>query len=118
MTTPCTTTQCQTPVRTETQTLTPRANIYDEGEKVYLELEVPGVKKQDIHLRVEGNELQVEAKRYLPSEGETPEPHFQYRRTFKLASHLDTENIVAHHENGLLRLELTRKETGRIIPVA
>lgn len=117
MTTACAT-QCVTQPVTKTRTITPRANIYGESEKVYVEIELPGVKREDIQVKSEDGKLRLEAKRFGKSDGEAPEPRFTYRRDFRVATNLDLDNISAHYENGILRLELPRKESGRIIPVA
>ncbi|MBI2421233.1 MAG: Hsp20/alpha crystallin family protein [Candidatus Hydrogenedentes bacterium] len=116
MTTACAT-QCEAQAQPALRQVTPRANIYEAASKVYVEVEVPGVKKEDLTLRVESGQLHFEARRYGKGAGEQPEPLYAYSRNFTLASHLDAENIAAQYENGVLRLEIPRKETGRVIPV-
>ena len=116
MTTACAT-QCEAQVQTPLRQVTPRANIYEAASKVYVEIEVPGAKKDEITLRVESGQLYVEARRYGQGAGERPEALYTYHRNFTLAAHLDGENIAAHYENGVLRLEIPRKESGRVIPV-
>jgi HSP20 family protein len=75
-----------------------------ENDGVYeVEVELPGVKKEDISVRTESGVLIIQASR------KRGEAESRYERRFRLSDELDAENIQASHENGVLRLEVKRK---------
>lgn len=69
-----------------------------------LEVELPGVKKEDLDLQVEKNILTVKATRSRKDE------KFTYERSFRLADDIDTENIGVSLENGVLSFSLSKKQ--------
>lgn len=95
--------------------LRPRADIFESDEKVKVELELPGVEKEDIDVSVKDGELNVLAKRR-----ETEDDGFKvvyvekraagFERQFSLGKNLDTEKVEAHYEDGVLTLSIAKKE--------
>lgn len=86
-----------------------------EIDGVYtLEVELPGVKKEDISINVEANLLKITAVRKRGTE------EFKYEREYHLSNEMDAANIKATNENGILTLTLTRKPEaqGRQIQIA
>src|SRR5271170_6288061 len=41
----------------------PRADVYEEDDRIVLEMEMPGIKEEDIHLTLEGNALSIRGER-------------------------------------------------------
>ena len=41
----------------------PSLNVWEEGDKVFAEAEVPGLKKEDLEISVVGNQLSISGKR-------------------------------------------------------
>jgi len=83
----------------------------EENENEYLiTAELPGLEKKDVSIRVEKNNLIIEAK--IESENEEKDKkwlrreRFQgsYRRNFILDESCDKEKIGAEMENGVLRV--------------
>jgi HSP20 family protein len=97
----------------------PAVDIYDDGEKVLVKLEIPGVKQEDVDIRVENQTLSVRGERKL--EAEEKKEHFQrverhygsFYRSFTLPISVDTENIGATYEAGVLKLELKKKASAQ-----
>jgi HSP20 family protein len=93
----------------------PAVDIYDDGEKVLVKLEIPGVKQEDVDIRVENQTLSVRGERKF--EAEEKKEHFQrverhygsFYRAFTLPVSVDTENIGATYDAGVLKLELKKK---------
>jgi len=94
----------------------PRTNIL-EGEKDYrLEMDLPGVRNQDLDISVEDGTLTVKAERSL----EVPEGYssrrcemngkMSWRRSFQLGSAVESEKIGARLENGILTVTLPKSE--------
>lgn len=83
----------------------------DEGH-IYLEVELPGVKNDDVELVVEHGRLHLKAQRKAP-EGEREyrfnnRRYGQYERVTALPETVDTNNVTAEMRDGVLHLTLTK----------
>jgi len=93
-------------------------DAYRHGDRVLVQLDVPGVDPEAIDLTVEKNVLTVTARREQ-SFGEGDEvlvaerPLGEFRRQLFLGDQLDTENIAADYENGVLTLTLSVAEQAK-----
>ena len=93
----------------------PAVDIYEDAQKVVLKLEVPGVEEKDLDIRVENHTLTVKGERKF--EAEEKEQNFHrierrygsFYRAFTLPSTVDTENVGASYNAGVLKLELKKK---------
>ena len=93
----------------------PAVDIYEDAEKVVLKLEVPGIEEKDLDVRVEKNTLTVKGERKFS--GEEKEENFHrierrygsFYRAFTLPNSVDTENVDAKYNAGVLKLELKKK---------
>lgn len=83
---------------------TPKADYYEVDNGFMLEVELPGVKKEDLDIQVEKNIITVKATRARK------ESKFTYERSFRLADDIDTENIKVTLENGVLSFLLAKKQ--------
>jgi HSP20 family protein len=98
-----------------TASFVPAVDIYEDPQKVVLKLEVPGVEEKDLDVRVENHTLTVKGERKLEKEGK--EENFyrierrygSFYRAFTLPSTVDTENVEANYNAGVLKLELKKK---------
>ncbi|NNC36474.1 MAG: Hsp20/alpha crystallin family protein [Hyphomonadaceae bacterium] len=96
----------------------PPTDIYDLGDKLVIELDMPGVAKDGIDISLEKHVLTIRGKtesrrrddwRMIYAEyGEG-----DYERAFTLSEHIDEDKIDAALKNGLLRLELPKAETAK-----
>ena len=89
-----------------------------ESDKAYsVKADIPGVKKEDISVRVEGNVVQIDAE--ARSEKETKgngdkllrsERHYgSISRSFSLGQDVDANAVQAKYADGVLSLELPKK---------
>jgi HSP20 family protein len=98
-----------------TASFVPAVDIYEDPQKVVLKLEVPGIEEKDLDIRVENHTLTVKGERKF--EKEEKEENFHrierrygsFYRAFTLPSTVDTENVGATYNAGVLRLELNKK---------
>ena len=98
-----------------TASFVPAIDIYEDAQKVMLKLEVPGIEEKDLDVRVENNTLTVKGERKF--EKEEKEENFHrierrygsFYRAFTLPSTVDTENVKASYDAGVLKLELKKK---------
>jgi HSP20 family protein len=88
-----------------------------EDDKAYtVNAEIPGVKKEDIHVAIEGNQVSISAE--VKNEKEVKEGEKVLRseryygkvaRTFSLGNDVDDAAAQAKYENGVLVLTLPKK---------
>ena len=86
-------------------------------DKAYIvEVDLPGVKKEDIDVSVNDGVLVISGERKIEKKEESEkytriESFFgKFERAFKLPPDADAENIKAKYENGVLRIELPRAQ--------
>jgi HSP20 family protein len=98
-----------------TASFVPAVDVYEDAEKVVLKLEVPGIEEKDLDVRVENHTLTVKGERKF--EKEEKEENFHrierrygsFYRAFTLPNTVDTENVDAKYNAGVLKLELKKK---------
>jgi HSP20 family protein len=90
-------------------------DVYEDNQKVVLKLEVPGIEEKDLDVRVENHTLTVKGERKFEKEEKEENFHRIERRygsffrSFMLPSTVDTENVDAKYNAGVLKLELKKK---------
>jgi HSP20 family protein len=98
-----------------TAAFVPAVDIYEDEKKVVLKLEVPGIEQKDLDVSVEKNTLTVKGERKFSSEEKEENFHRIERRygsffrSFTLPSTVDTEQVQASYNAGVLKLELAKK---------
>jgi len=98
-----------------TASFVPAVDVYEDAQKVVLKLEVPGIEEKDLDVRVENNTLTVKGERKLEKEEKEENFHRIERRygsffrSFRLPGTVNTENVQASYNAGVLKLELAKK---------
>ena len=96
----------------------PRTNLFDSGDKLQVIAEVPGMSKEDLKVRIQGNYLELSGTRKL----DAPEGYKAHRverntteftRSFTLPSEVNADKIEALLRDGLLTLVLPKVEAAR-----
>jgi HSP20 family protein len=106
------------PVRFEGQPQDVQIKVdVDEDEKAYVvHAEIPGVKKEDIHVTVEGGQLAISAE--VKNEKEVKEGgkvlrseryYGRVSRSFSLGHEVDESAAEAKYDNGVLELRLPKR---------
>ncbi len=98
-----------------TTSYAPPVDIYEDEHNITLKLEVPGIDEKDIDVRIEGNTLTVHGERKI--EKEEKEENFrrverqygEFTRSFTLPSSVDTGQVSAHYDKGVLKINLAKK---------
>ena len=102
-----------------TASFVPAVDVYENAEKVVLKLEIPGVKEEDVDIRVENQSLTVRGERKFETEEKEENFHRIERRygsffrSFTLPTSVDTENVQASYNAGILKLELKKKASAQ-----
>jgi len=95
---------------------TPPVDIFEMGEKFILKLEIPEVDKESIDIKINENELTIKGERKLEPGIEPDSYHRMERgygtftRSFSLTKTIDSAKIKAAIKDGILRIELPKKE--------
>jgi HSP20 family protein len=98
----------------------PPVNITDKKELYLVELSAPGYEKANFNIKLDNNILTVstEQKEETVVENEkTIRKEFtakSFKRSFTLNEKIETENIVARYENGILKIDLPKKESANV----
>jgi HSP20 family protein len=96
----------------------PLTNLYDTGDHLELCAEVPGLEKDDINIRIQGNYLEINGTR----KSDAPEGYQAHRvergtasfsRSFTLPSDVDADRAEAGLKNGVLTLKLPKAEAAK-----
>jgi HSP20 family protein len=94
-----------------------RIDVTESDQGYRVKADIPGVKKEDISVRIDGNVVQIDAR--TQSEKETKgngdkvlrsERYYgTISRTFSLAQDIDDGKVQAKYADGVLSLELPKK---------
>jgi HSP20 family protein len=98
-----------------TTSFAPPVDIYEDEHNITLKLEVPGIDEKDIDVRVENSTLTVHGERKI--ETEEKEENFRrverqygsFTRSFTLPSSVDSGQVSAHYDKGVLKIKLAKK---------
>jgi HSP20 family protein len=93
----------------------PPVDIYEDENSISLRLEIPGMKQEDLDIRLENNTLTVRGERKF--EKEEKEENFHrierrygsFSRSFTLPNTVDTENVSADYKDGVLEISLAKR---------
>lgn len=94
----------------------PPVNIQENKEGYALELMVPGLTREDFKINLENNVLTVSAEKKVVTKDENEKQlrrEFSFRsfkRSFSLNEQVDADKIQAKYENGILKLNLPKRE--------
>lgn len=92
------------------------ANIYETKDAYHVELNAPGRSKEDFKITVENGLLTISFEKKEETKTEDYKTirkeftHLSFKRSFSVDEKIDSDNIQAKYENGLLKLLLPKKE--------
>jgi HSP20 family protein len=96
----------------------PAVNVWEDGENVFVEAEVPGLKAEDLDITVVGEELMLKGER---SEAGDEQASFHRRergigpftRVIRLSSEVKADQVQATLDGGVLLLKLPKTEAAK-----
>lgn len=107
------------PLDINAQAIQMRVDVSEKKDAYVVKADLPGVKKDDINVRIDGNIVQIDAE--VKQEKETrgsddkvlrSERYYgSVSRTFSLSQDVDDAKAVAKYADGVLTLELPKKAT-------
>lgn len=91
-------------------------DVVDKGENFEIKVDMPGVKKEDIEVSIEGSRVAIRAETQTTKEEKEGEKvlHTErfaamYARTFELPAEVTEAGAEAHYEDGVLTLTLPKR---------
>ena len=96
----------------------PALNVWEEGETIFAEAEVPGLKSEDIDISVVGSDLTIRGRRGEPAR-EGVAYHRQERgagefnRVLRLGVEVDAGKVEASLTDGVLLIKLPKAESAK-----
>jgi HSP20 family protein len=109
--------------RSEPSHTVPAVNVIESKDGFILELAAPGMDKNDFRLKMEHNILSITGQKENNKEendSKYTRKEFSYcsfERSFTLPNTVNSENINASYENGVLKISLPKKEEAKEKPV-
>ena len=101
----------------------PAVNISETTEGFSVELAAPGMNKEDFKIEVENGTLKISSEKKQESNVENKKftrkefSYSSFSRTFNLPEQVNTEAISASYENGVLKLQLPKRDEAKQKPV-
>ncbi len=96
----------------------PALNVWEDGDSLFAEAEIPGVSQSDLEVYAVGNELTIKGSR-KPREGEDVTYHRRERgfgeftRVITLPIDIDAEKVQASLKDGVLTVTLPKAEQAK-----
>ncbi|NCO37739.1 MAG: molecular chaperone [Armatimonadetes bacterium CG_4_10_14_3_um_filter_66_18] len=98
---------------------TPAVDIRETTQAIVLEADLPGLRKEDIEVSLNGDTLSLSGAR-LPTETEEPARHHRaerslgrFHRSFALEVPADPEAVEASYRNGVLQIIVPKAEQAK-----
>lgn len=99
--------------RHDAPALRPPVDVIEDSAGITLYADLPGVEREQLHLRVDGDQLNIEAEMKLPMPENLQANHAEvqlarYARAFTLSKELDAEQISAELTQGVLKVRIPK----------
>ena len=97
----------------------PPVDIAEEKDRILITAELPGFRENEIEIQTENGMLTLRGERRFEKEAEGKNYHRversygQFVRSFSLPNNVDREKIKATFKNGLLQVELPKREDAK-----
>ncbi len=94
-----------------------KCDIYEKDDQYVLEMDIPGFKKEDIHMELDHGYLKISAEKKLDEEDEHNKKYVRrerhvfhkYERQFYIGD-VQEEDIKAKFKNGMLEITVPKQE--------
>jgi len=94
----------------------PRIDISEKNDKILVEAEIPGVKKEDLKITLQDNILTIKGEKKKEEESKDnnyyrcERSYGSFSRSFTLPVEVNTEKVDAKFNDGMLKIELKKVE--------
>ena len=105
----------------ESGSFIPPMDIVETNDEVLCHLEVPGISRDNLQIRAEGNVVTVSGEKKFEKQEKEKEGGFRslerrygrFERSFALPRTVDANNVKAHYDNGVLTIVLPKAESSK-----
>ena len=93
---------------------TPTVNTREDKDAYSIEVDLPGVKKEDVDISIDKNVLTIKGKREVREEVQEDDyyrvesRYGTFSRSFTLPEKVDVDNVKAHTEDGVLEITIPK----------
>ena len=97
----------------------PAVDVYEAGDEVHIDVELPGIKPEEIKVNLEGDVLTISGERKRENVAKkdgyqrVERTYGTFTRAFSLGQDVDAENVDAKFDNGVLKLSLHKKAASK-----
>jgi len=98
---------------------TPSLDMYEDKDSVYVRAELPGMKKEDIHVSLHNGSLSISGERKDQEEFKDAEVYRserfvgRFQRTLTLPTQVAVDKIKAQYKDGILSITLPKAEEAK-----
>jgi len=103
----------------ELEELTPFVDIYEEGDTVVVKTELPGMKKEDIDVKLTEDVLTISGEKKKEEKVEKKDyyrlerSHGSFTRSFRLPTEVQAEKATASFKDGVLEIRVPKTEEAK-----
>lgn len=87
--------------------------IWEEGDRTFVEIELPGVEKDSLEISVQHGRLTVAAERKAPETSRTyrhnDRRYGRFEQVFRLPESIDADSVTADLKEGVLTISLSKR---------
>lgn len=103
---------------------TPAVNVKENDDKFIVEVAAPGMKKEDFEIELNNNLLSISSEVKEENKTEDKEEKYtrrefryaSFKRSFTLPESIDNSKIAADYKDGVLKIELPKREEAKVQP--
>ncbi len=96
----------------------PPVDVAEDSERIHVKVEVPGMEEKDLRVNYEDGLLTVSGERQFENRDDRnyhriERAYGSFVRTFSLPRSVDASKIMANYRNGVLEIEIPKKEESK-----
>lgn len=97
----------------------PDIEVHEEADQFMVTADLPGLRKEDLNISVQGNMLTLRGERKREKESKSKEYHYSERffgsftRTVELPAEVDSGKVKASYRDGVLEISLPKSESAK-----
>jgi len=97
----------------------PSVDVYEDKDKITVKAELPGMKKEDITVALDGDTLTISGERKHEEEHKDKETYRseryfgRFQRSITLSQQVDPRKIQANYKDGVLTVTLPKSEEAK-----
>ena len=93
----------------------PAIDLYEDDSNYFVRAEIPGFKKKDLQVELERDQLVLSGER--KDKEEKGKSTVSFRRSVSLPATIESKNIAAKYENGLLTITIPKAEAAKPLQI-